>query len=134
MPPHIVAGINLNLPLVGTLLRRGGAFFIRRSIRGNMLYSVVLGQYIAQLVSGGYSMAYFVEGGRSRTGRLLPPKRGAVAMTVRAYLAEGLTAMEWTYQAAKARCAAPDRAGGREVSLLTGSRVPKRSSARRGAA
>ena len=88
VPPHIVAGINLNLPLVGTLLRRGGAFFIRRSIRGNMLYSVVLGQYIAQLVSGGYSMAYFIEGGRSRTGRLLPPKRGAVAMTVRAYLAE----------------------------------------------
>ncbi len=69
VPPHIVAGINLNLP-VGTLLRKGGAFFIRRSIRGNALYSAVLSEYVAQLVAGGYSLEYFVEGGRSRTGLL----------------------------------------------------------------
>lgn len=86
VPPHIVAGINLNLPVVGTLLRKGGAFFIRRSIRGSALYSAVLGEYVAQLVSGGYSIEYFVEGGRSRTGRLLQPKGGMVAMTLRAYL------------------------------------------------
>jgi glycerol-3-phosphate O-acyltransferase len=86
VPPHIVAGINLNLPVVGTLLRKGGAFFIRRSIRGSALYSAVLSEYVAQLVSGGYSIEYFVEGGRSRTGRLLPPKGGMVAMTVRAFL------------------------------------------------
>jgi glycerol-3-phosphate O-acyltransferase len=86
VPPHIVAGINLNLPLVGRLLRKGGAFFIRRSISGNALYSAVLAQYISELVAGGYSIAYFIEGGRSRTGRLLPPKHGALAMTVRGYL------------------------------------------------
>ncbi len=86
VPPHIVAGINLNLPVVGSLLRKGGAFFIRRSIRGNMLYSAVLSEYVAQLVAGGYSIEYFIEGGRSRTGRLLPPKGGMVAMTLRAYL------------------------------------------------
>ncbi|MCE7032212.1 glycerol-3-phosphate 1-O-acyltransferase PlsB [Lysobacter sp. GX 14042] len=86
VPPHIVAGINLNLPVIGTLLRKGGAFFIRRSIRGSALYSAVLGEYVAQLVAGGYSIEYFVEGGRSRTGRLLPPKGGMIAMTVRAYL------------------------------------------------
>ena len=86
VPPHIVAGVNLNLPVVGTILRKGGAFFIRRSIRGSVLYSAVLSEYVAQLVSGGYSIEYFVEGGRSRTGRLLPPKGGMVAMTVRAYL------------------------------------------------
>lgn len=86
VPPHIVAGINLNLPLVGTLLRKGGAFFIRRSIRGNVLYSAVLSEYVAQLVAGGYSIEYFVEGGRSRTGRLLQPKGGMIAMTLRAYL------------------------------------------------
>ncbi|MCZ7010090.1 1-acyl-sn-glycerol-3-phosphate acyltransferase, partial [Salmonella enterica] len=51
VPPHIVAGINLNLPVIGTLLRKGGAFFIRRSIRGNALYSTVLGEYVAQLVA-----------------------------------------------------------------------------------
>ena len=81
VPPHIVAGINLNLPVIGTLLRTGGAFFIRRSIRGSALYSAVLGEYVAQLVSGGYSLEYFIEGGRSRTGRLLQPKGGMLAMT-----------------------------------------------------
>ncbi|CAN5607536.1 glycerol-3-phosphate 1-O-acyltransferase PlsB [soil metagenome] len=86
VPPHIVAGINLNFPVVGTLLRKGGAFFIRRSIRGNALYATVLAEYVAQLVAGGYSIEYFIEGGRSRTGRLLPPKGGMLAMTVRAYL------------------------------------------------
>ena len=86
VPPHIVAGINLNLPVIGTILRKGGAFYIRRSIRGSMLYSSVLGEYVAQLVAGGYSLEYFIEGGRSRTGRLLQPKGGMLAMTVRAYL------------------------------------------------
>ena len=86
VPPHIVAGVNLNLPVVGTILRKGGAFFIRRSIRGSALYSAVLSEYVAQLVSGGHSIEYFVEGGRSRTGRLLPPKGGMVAMTVRGFL------------------------------------------------
>ena len=86
VPPHIAAGINLNLPVVGTLLRKGGAFFMRRSFRGNPLYSAVFTEYVAQLVSGGYSLEYFIEGGRSRTGRLLPPKGGMISMTVRAFL------------------------------------------------
>ena len=86
VPPHIFAGINLNLPVIGTILRKGGAFFIRRSFRGNALYSAVFREYMAQLVSGGYSIEYFIEGGRSRTGRLLQPKAGSLAMTVRAYL------------------------------------------------
>jgi glycerol-3-phosphate O-acyltransferase len=86
VPPHIVAGVNLNLPVIGTLLRKGGAFFIRRSIRGSALYSAVFSEYVAQLVSGGYSIEYFIEGGRSRTGRLLQPKGGTLAMTVRGYL------------------------------------------------
>ncbi|TDK23878.1 glycerol-3-phosphate 1-O-acyltransferase PlsB [Luteimonas aestuarii] len=86
VPPHIVAGINLNLPVVGTILRKGGAFYIRRSIRGSALYSTILAEYVAQLVAGGYSIEYFIEGGRSRTGRLLQPKGGMVAMTMRAYL------------------------------------------------
>ncbi|KAF1714476.1 glycerol-3-phosphate 1-O-acyltransferase [Pseudoxanthomonas sangjuensis] len=86
VPPHIAAGINLNLPVIGTILRKGGAFFLRRSFRGNPLYSAVFSEYVAQLVSGGYSMEYFIEGGRSRTGRLLPPKGGMIAMTVRAFL------------------------------------------------
>ena len=86
VPPHIAAGINLNLPVIGTVLRKGGAFFLRRSFRGNALYSTVFSEYVAQLVSGGYSLEYFIEGGRSRTGRLLQPKGGMLAMTIRAYL------------------------------------------------
>ncbi len=86
VPPHIVPGINLNLPVIGTVLRKGGAFFIRRSIRGSALYAAVLAEYVAQLIAGGYSLEYFIEGGRSRTGRLLQPKGGMVSMTVRAYL------------------------------------------------
>ena len=86
VPPHIAAGINLNLPVIGTVLRKGGAFFLRRSFRGNALYSTVFSEYVAQLVAGGYSIEYFIEGGRSRTGRLLQPKGGMLAMTIRAYL------------------------------------------------
>jgi glycerol-3-phosphate O-acyltransferase len=86
VPPHVVAGVNLNMPVIGPLLRKGGAFFIRRSIRGSALYSTVLGEYVALLVSEGFSLEYFIEGGRSRTGRLLQPKSGMLAMTVRGFL------------------------------------------------
>ncbi len=86
VPPHIVAGVNLNMPLLGPILRKGGAFFIRRSIRGSALYSTVLGEYVALLVGEGFSLEYFIEGGRSRTGRLLQPKSGMLAMTVRGFL------------------------------------------------
>ena len=86
VPPHIVAGVNLNMPVLGPILRRGGAFFIRRSIRGNALYAAVLSEYVAQLVGEGFSLEYFIEGGRSRTGRLLAPKGGMIVMTVKAFL------------------------------------------------
>jgi len=84
--PHIAAGVNLNLPVIGPLLRRGGAFFLRRSFRGNALYSVIFNEYVAQLIDRGVPMEYFIEGGRSRTGRLLAPRAGMLAMTVRAFL------------------------------------------------
>lgn len=84
--PYIAAGKNLNMPIIGTILRGGGAFFIRRSFRGNELYSTVLFEYVAELVSRGVPIEYFVEGGRSRTGRLLKPKPGMLAMTVRGFL------------------------------------------------
>jgi glycerol-3-phosphate O-acyltransferase len=86
VPPHIAAGVNLNLPGVGPLLRRGGAFFLRRSFKSNALYSAVFSEYVATLVGQGVSIEYFIEGGRSRTGRLLAPKGGMLAMTIRAFL------------------------------------------------
>src|SRR5574337_313915 len=84
--PHIAAGVNLNLPVLGPILRRGGAFFLRRSFKGNALYSVVFNEYLAQLSDRGMPIEYFIEGGRSRTGRLLAPRAGMLAMTVRAFL------------------------------------------------
>jgi glycerol-3-phosphate O-acyltransferase len=84
--PHIAAGVNLNLPGIGPILRRGGAFFLRRSFKGNALYSVVFNEYLAQLIDRGVPIEYFIEGGRSRTGRLLAPRAGMLMMTVRAFL------------------------------------------------
>ncbi len=84
--PHIAAGVNLNLPIVGPLLRRGGAFFMRRSFRGSSLYSTIFKEYMAQLIDRGVPLEYFIEGGRSRTGRLLKPRGGMLSMTLRAFL------------------------------------------------
>ncbi len=88
--PHIAAGINLNLPVIGRFLRMGGAFFIRRRFRGNSLYTVVFMNYLATIMGRGHSIEYFIEGGRSRTGRLLQPKTGMLSMTVRSFLREPL--------------------------------------------
>lgn len=84
--PHTAAGINLNMPVIGSILRRGGAFFLRRSFKGNRLYAAVFNAYLHQILTRGHSIEYFVEGGRSRTGRLLTPKAGMLAMTVNSYL------------------------------------------------
>jgi glycerol-3-phosphate O-acyltransferase len=84
--PHIAAGLNLNIPVIGRYLRKGGAFFIRRSFGGNALYTVVFMKYLAAIMARGHSLEYFIEGGRSRTGRLLHPKTGMLSMTVRSFL------------------------------------------------
>lgn len=84
--PHIAAGINLNMPIVGGILRRGGAFFLRRTFSGNALYAATFNSYLKELIQRGHAIEYFIEGGRSRTGRLLPPRGGMLAMTVQAYL------------------------------------------------
>jgi len=86
MVPHIAAGINLNMPIIGGLLRRGGAFFLRRSFKDNNLYATIFNEYIHQMFLRGYSIEYFIEGGRSRTGRMLNPRPGMLAMTVRSFL------------------------------------------------
>ena len=84
MIPHIAAGENLNLPLVGGLLRRAGAFFLRRSFRDDPLYAAAFSEYLWHVFFRGHSIEYFVEGGRTRTGRLLDARPGLLAMTVEA--------------------------------------------------
>ncbi len=84
VPPHIAAGINLNFWPVGSMFRSWGAFFIRRTFKGNRLYSTIFREYLAELFHRGYSVEFFIEGGRSRTGRLLAPKTGMMSMTLQA--------------------------------------------------
>jgi glycerol-3-phosphate O-acyltransferase len=86
VPPHVAAGINLNFWPVGNLIRRLGGFYLRRKFGGNKLYSTVFRAYVDWLMLRGYSMQFFPEGGRSRTGRLLSPKTGMLSMTVQSFL------------------------------------------------
>ena len=84
--PYIAAGDNLDAPILGAFLRGAVAFFIRRSFRGNALYTAVLREYMHTLITRTTPIEYFIEGGRSRSGRLLPPKMGMLAMTVHSQL------------------------------------------------
>ncbi|WP_374666264.1 glycerol-3-phosphate 1-O-acyltransferase PlsB [Acinetobacter sp.] len=86
MVPHIAAGINLNMPVVGQIMRGAGAYFIRRSFSGNALYTTVFKEYVHSLLSRNTPLEYFIEGGRSRTGLLLPAKKGMLAMTIQSHL------------------------------------------------
>ncbi len=85
-PPHIAAGINLNFWPIGPILRKGGAFFLRRTFKGNKVYTAVFNEYLYRLLNKGTPVEYFQEGGRSRTGRLLSPKTGMLGMTVQGML------------------------------------------------
>lgn len=84
--PYIAAGINLNLPVLGRFLRKGGAFFLRRSFRGAGLYPIVFTKYVDVMMARGHPIEFFIEGGRSRTGRLLAPRTGLLSMTLRSFL------------------------------------------------
>ena len=83
--PHIAAGKNLSFWPMGPLFRSGGAFFLRRSFRGAVLYSKVFSEYIHKLLEEGYNVEQFIEGGRSRTGKLLMPKLGLMSILMNAY-------------------------------------------------
>jgi 1-acyl-sn-glycerol-3-phosphate acyltransferase len=74
--PTVVAGDNLNFPLVGPFLQNAGAMWIRRSFGEDQLYSTLVQTYIDTLLQCGYNFECFIEGGRSRTGKLLSPKFG----------------------------------------------------------
>jgi glycerol-3-phosphate O-acyltransferase len=84
--PIIAAGDNLSFFPLGPIFRRAGAFFIRRSFRGDRLYTAVVDAYIRRLMRDGFSLEFFLEGGRSRTGKLLAPKLGLLNMVVNAAL------------------------------------------------
>ncbi len=80
MAPLIAAGENLSFWPIGPVLRRAGAFFIRRSFKGDLLYPALVEAYMRKLLAEGFTTEFFLEGGRSRTGKALPPKYGLLSM------------------------------------------------------
>jgi glycerol-3-phosphate O-acyltransferase len=83
-PPFIVAGTNLTFFPMGQIFRRCGAFFMRRSFRDLKLYPTVFKQYIKTLVGEGYTIEFFIEGTRSRTGKMNAPKLGILKYLISA--------------------------------------------------
>jgi len=79
-PPHIAAGINLSVWPIGPIFRRCGAFFIRRSFKGMELYPLVFSKYVELLLKEQANIEFFIEGGRSRTGKMLIPKLGFLSI------------------------------------------------------
>ncbi|CAM1511006.1 Fc.00g085190.m01.CDS01 [Cosmosporella sp. VM-42] len=77
--PVVVAGDNLNFPVVGNFLQHAGAMWIRRAFGDDILYTTLVQSYIDTLLQEGYNFECFIEGGRSRTGKLLPPKFGILS-------------------------------------------------------
>jgi glycerol-3-phosphate O-acyltransferase len=84
-PNHTAGGINLNFFLVGPLLRRSGIFFIRREFKDNEPYKFVLRQYLDYLLEKRFALEWYIEGGRSRTGKLREPRMGLLAYVVDSY-------------------------------------------------
>ena len=85
-PPHVAAGINLAFWPFGAIARRGGGFFIRRTVRGDRVYSAALRAYVKRLLRDRFPQEFYLEGGRSRTGNMLFPKTGLFSMEVDAWL------------------------------------------------
>jgi len=84
-PSHTAGGINMNFFPVGPLVRRSGVFFIRRTFKDDPVYKFVLRHYIDYLIEKRFSLEWYIEGGRSRSGKLLPPRFGLLAYVVDAY-------------------------------------------------
>ncbi len=83
--PHIAAGKNLSFWPIGPVFRRSGAFFIRRSFKGAELYSRIFTAYVHKLIEEGFNIEFFIEGGRSRTGKLLIPQFGFLSILLNGY-------------------------------------------------
>lgn len=84
-PNHTAGGINMNFFPMGPLMRRSGVFFIRRTFKDNPTYKFVLRHYIDYLVEKRFPLEWYIEGGRSRSGKLLPPRFGLLANVVDSY-------------------------------------------------
>jgi glycerol-3-phosphate O-acyltransferase len=83
--PFIAAGSNMTFGPMGYIFRKSGAFFLRRSFKGDRIYAEVFTKYLAILLKEGLPLEFFIEGGRSRTGKMVMPKYGLLSMIIQAY-------------------------------------------------
>ncbi len=83
--PHVCAGANLSFWPLGPIFRKSGGFFIRRSYEGTRLYAAAIQSYLEELIRNKVNVEFFIEGTRSRTGKLLPPRMGILNALVQAY-------------------------------------------------
>ena len=83
--PFVAAGTNLMFWPLGYIFRKSGAFFIRRSFKGDDLYGIVFSKYLKMLLKEGLPVEFFIEGGRSRTGKMVMPRYGLLSMVIQAY-------------------------------------------------
>lgn len=84
-PLFVAGGNNLNIFPIGPLFRRSGCFFIRRTFANDILYKLTLEAYLYYMLVKGNPIEFFFEGGRSRTGKLLPPRYGLYQMLIEAH-------------------------------------------------
>ncbi len=84
-PAHTFAGINLSFGFMGPLMRRAGVIFLRRKL-DDPLYKYVLRQFVGYIVQKRFNLSWSIEGTRSRTGKMLPPKLGLLSYVADAYL------------------------------------------------
>ncbi|HUU81338.1 MAG TPA: 1-acyl-sn-glycerol-3-phosphate acyltransferase [Acidobacteriota bacterium] len=83
--PRVAAGKNMAFWPMGHVFRKSGAFFIRRTFKGPQLYPAVFTRYIKALLEEGHPLEFFIEGGRSRSGKLTLPKIGFLSILLHAY-------------------------------------------------
>jgi glycerol-3-phosphate O-acyltransferase len=84
-PNHVLGGLNVSFWPIGPVARRSGVVFIRRSVRGEPVYKLVLREYIGYLIRKRFNVEWYIEGGRTRTGKLRPPRYGLLNYLVDSY-------------------------------------------------
>lgn len=87
---HILGGVNVSFWPMGPVLRRSGIVFIRRTVKDDAVYKVTLRAYLGYLVERRYNLEWYLEGGRSRTGKLRPPRLGVLSYLVEAFRERGV--------------------------------------------
>jgi len=89
-PNHVLGGLNVGFWPIGPVARRSGVVFIRRSVRDDPVYKRVLREYIGYLVRKRFNLEWYIEGGRTRTGKLRPPRYGLLNYLVQAFRDGGI--------------------------------------------